>query len=113
MSIYVIGDLHLPFGEDKPMDIFGEKWENGPDEDSYDMPVGLPTPEKFQEIITSKGNFHAVDIQNNEAISSAHYKNQIVLLYATIEQGHTSLLVKCENKSLNTEVANYVISLFK
>ena len=94
-------------------DIFGEKWENGPDEDSYDMPVGLPTPEKFQEIITSKGNFHAVDIQNNEAISSAHYKNQIVLLYATIEQGHTSLLVKCENKSLNTEVANYVISLFK
>lgn len=94
-------------------DIFGEKWENGPDEDSYDMPVGLPTPEKFQEIITSKGNFYAVDIQNNEAISSAHYKNQIVLLYATIEQGHTSLLVKCENKSLNTEVANYVISLFK
>lgn len=94
-------------------DIFGEKWENGPDEDSYDMPVGLPTPEKFQEIITLKGNFHAVDIQNNEAISSAHYKNQIVLLYATIEQDHTSLLVKCENKSLNTEVANYVISLFK
>lgn len=27
MSIYVIGDLHLPFGIDKPMDIFGEKWE--------------------------------------------------------------------------------------
>ena len=28
MSIYVIGDLHLPFGEDKPMDIFGEKWQD-------------------------------------------------------------------------------------
>ena len=27
MSIYVIGDLHLPFGIDKPMDIFGGKWE--------------------------------------------------------------------------------------
>lgn len=27
MSIYVIGDLHLPFGIDKPMDIFGEKWQ--------------------------------------------------------------------------------------
>lgn len=27
MSIYVIGDLHLPFGKDKPMDIFGEKWQ--------------------------------------------------------------------------------------
>ena len=27
MSIYVIGDLHLPFGVEKPMDIFGENWE--------------------------------------------------------------------------------------
>ena len=27
MSIYVIGDLHLSFGESKPMDIFGENWE--------------------------------------------------------------------------------------
>lgn len=27
MSIYVIGDLHLPFGENKPMDIFGGNWE--------------------------------------------------------------------------------------
>ena len=24
MSIYVIGDLHLSFGQDKPMNIFGE-----------------------------------------------------------------------------------------
>lgn len=28
MSIYAIGDLHLSFGENKPMDIFGENWEN-------------------------------------------------------------------------------------
>ena len=27
MSIYIIGDLHLPFGIDKPMDIFGANWE--------------------------------------------------------------------------------------
>lgn len=27
MSIYVIGDLHLPFGIDKPMDIFGVGWQ--------------------------------------------------------------------------------------
>lgn len=27
MSIYVIGDLHLPFGVEKPMDIFGGKWQ--------------------------------------------------------------------------------------
>ena len=28
MSIYVIGDLHLSFAIDKPMDIFGYNWEN-------------------------------------------------------------------------------------
>ena len=27
MAIYAIGDLHLSFNENKPMDIFGEKWE--------------------------------------------------------------------------------------
>lgn len=28
MAIYVIGDLHLSFGVDKPMNIFGDNWEN-------------------------------------------------------------------------------------
>ncbi|QXM05531.1 metallophosphoesterase [Crassaminicella indica] len=28
MAIYVIGDLHLSFGVDKPMDIFGAHWVN-------------------------------------------------------------------------------------
>ena len=28
MSIYAIGDLHLSFGVDKPMDIFGLNWAN-------------------------------------------------------------------------------------
>lgn len=28
MSIYIIGDLHLSFSADKPMDIFGNNWEN-------------------------------------------------------------------------------------
>lgn len=28
MSIYAISDLHLSMGMDKPMDIFGENWEN-------------------------------------------------------------------------------------
>lgn len=27
MSIYVIGDLHLSFNEDKPMSVFGQNWE--------------------------------------------------------------------------------------
>ena len=26
--VFVIGDLHLSFGVDKPMEIFGYKWEN-------------------------------------------------------------------------------------
>ena len=28
MAIYALGDLHLSFGTDKPMDIFGPRWEN-------------------------------------------------------------------------------------
>ena len=28
MAIYSISDLHLSFGNNKPMDIFGANWEN-------------------------------------------------------------------------------------
>ena len=28
MALYAIGDLHLSFAKNKPMDIFGDKWEN-------------------------------------------------------------------------------------
>lgn len=28
MSIYVIGDLHLSFSQNKPMNIFGQNWDN-------------------------------------------------------------------------------------
>ncbi|MCM1148853.1 MAG: metallophosphoesterase [Butyricicoccus sp.] len=28
MSLYAIGDLHLSLGGDKPMDVFGRRWEN-------------------------------------------------------------------------------------
>ena len=28
MAIYVMADLHLSFSQDKPMDIFGDNWEN-------------------------------------------------------------------------------------
>ncbi len=30
MALYAIGDLHLSFGTDKPMDVFGGRWENHP-----------------------------------------------------------------------------------
>ena len=28
MAIYIIGDLHLSFSTNKPMNIFGQNWEN-------------------------------------------------------------------------------------
>lgn len=28
MAVYAISDLHLSFGVDKPMNVFGEKWDN-------------------------------------------------------------------------------------
>lgn len=31
MAIYAIGDLHLSFAVDKPMDVFGDNWENHAD----------------------------------------------------------------------------------
>lgn len=31
MALYAIGDLHLAIGKNKPMDIFGEHWENHAD----------------------------------------------------------------------------------
>ena len=93
-------------------DTFGEIWENSPDEDSYEMNINISTPQQFHQII-KKGNFAAVDIINNEAISAANYKNQICLVHATVEINHVNLLVKCQNKSLNQEVANYVMGLFR
>ena len=94
-------------------DKFAEIWENSPDENSYEMNVSLASPQQFHQIITSKGNFSAVDIQNNEAISSAFYKGKVVLVHATIDNGNVSLLVKCKDSSLNNEIANYVMSIFK
>ena len=28
MAIYAISDLHLSFGQNKPMEVFGSNWEN-------------------------------------------------------------------------------------
>ena len=28
MALYTIGDLHLSLGSNKPMDIFGDRWQN-------------------------------------------------------------------------------------
>ena len=94
-------------------DQFGEMWEKFADEDSYDLNINVVSPQAFHEIIKSKGNFAAVEIINNEAISSATYKGQPALVYATIEPNHLGLLVKCQNKNLNAEVGKFVMSLFQ
>ncbi len=77
------------------------------------MNINISTPQQFHEIIKNKGNFAAVDIINNEAISAANYKNQVSLVHATIDFNHVTLLVKCQNKGLNQEVATYIMGLFK
>ena len=92
---------------------FGEMWESFPEEDSFDVNINIQSPQKFIEIIKNKGNFQAVDIINNEAISAANYKNQIVLLHASIEINQINLLVKCQNKSYNNEVGYFVMGLFR
>ncbi|MBE0601805.1 MAG: metallophosphoesterase, partial [Firmicutes bacterium] len=28
MAIFAIGDLHLPGGQDKPMNVFGSRWDD-------------------------------------------------------------------------------------
>jgi len=94
-------------------DKFGEMWENSPDEDTFELNANIQSPQQFHEIIKSKGNFAAVDIINNEAISAANYKNEYVLVHATIEMNHVTLLVKCQNKSYNNEVGNFVMGLFR
>ena len=94
-------------------DKFGELWGTFPDEDVYEINVNISTPQQYHDIIKNKGNYAAIDIINNEAISAANYKNQISLVHATIDSGHITLLVKNQNQGLNKEVANYIIGLFQ
>ena len=94
-------------------DKFGELWEKFPEESTYEINANISSPQQYHEIIKNKGNYAAIDIINNEAISAASYKNQISLVHCTIDSGHLTLLVKNQNQSLNEEVANYVMGLFK
>ena len=94
-------------------DKFGELWGDYPDENSYEINANISTPQQFHDIIKNKGNFAAVDIINNEAISAANFKNQVSLVHATIEPGHITLLVKCQNQELNEEVATYIMEILK
>ena len=94
-------------------DEFGELWGSYPDEDSFEMNINISSPQQFHDVIKNKGNYAAIDIINNEAISAANYKNQVSLVHATIDLNHVTLLVKCQNNGLNQEVASYIMGLFK
>ena len=93
-------------------DKFGELWETFPDEDEFTLYSNINTPQKFHDIIRSRGNFSPVDIINNEAISAAFYKNQITLVHATIEKNQINFLIKCQNNLLNKEVIDIIRKLY-
>ena len=88
-------DIFTPYNIDT--DKFGELWESFPDEDEFSLYSNINNPRKYHEVIKSRGNFAAVDIINNEAISAAYYKNQITLVHAMIEDNQINFLVKCQN----------------
>ena len=53
MSIYTIGDLHLSFNENKPMSVFGKKWED------YEQKIKKDWKEKVKkdDIVVLPGDF--------------------------------------------------------
>ena len=93
-------------------DKFGQLWESFPDEVDFSINSNINSPQKYHEIIKSKGNFSPIDIINNEAISAAYYKNQIVLVHADIENNQINFLVKCQNNLFNKEVSDIIMKLF-
>ena len=55
------------------------------------MNINISTPQQFHEIIKNKGNYAAVDIINNEAISAANYKKQVSLVSLVQMQERNSI----------------------
>ena len=53
MALYTIGDLHLSLGRDKPMDSFGDRWQNyvepGGVTERFNVYSQPPGPEDFNE----------------------------------------------------------------
>ena len=49
MSIYAIADLHLSFNENKPMNIFGEKWQNHEEKIQKELQNHLDVTDGMQE----------------------------------------------------------------
>jgi len=61
MAIYTIGDLHLSFGVNKPMDIFGVNWENHHEKIADDWKNKV----KDTDLVVLPGDFSwAMDLSN-------------------------------------------------
>lgn len=89
-------------------DTFGEYWTNC-NNDEFTLTINNPkikTPEAYFSII-SKHNIYPVQIINNEAISSAVYKNTKVLLHCTVEDSLT-ILVKTFDLSHQNELRSII-----
>ena len=53
MAIYTIGDLHLSFNTDKPMDIFGQNWQNYEEKIKQDWQAKV----KSEDLVILLGDF--------------------------------------------------------
>ena len=64
MSIYIIGDLHLSFSQDKPMSIFGQNWEGHAEKIREDWLAKV----KPEDTVILAGDFSwATYLENTEA----------------------------------------------
>ena len=79
MSIYAISDLHLSFGSDKPMDIFGNNWENQIESEmvktdlGFQIEVELQDKETFNFCIKNEKD----EWDNNDGNNYIKYKIQL------------------------------------
>ena len=72
MSIFTIGDLHLSFSEDKPMDIFGDSWANHTDKIKQDWMSKV----KEEDTVILAGDFSwAMKLENT--LSDFEYINSL------------------------------------
>ena len=92
MSIYAIGDLHLAFGENKPMDIFGENWENHTEKIKQDWLSKV----KEEDTVILAGDFSwAMKLQNT--ILDFKYLSELPgkkILLKWVEFGRNSSRIK-------------------
>ena len=72
MAIYTIGDLHLSFGEDKPMSIFGENWEGHEEKIKNDWVKKV----KDNDLVVIPGDF-SWSTYLNETIKDFEYLNKL------------------------------------